>query len=466
MKKSSLKAATMLLTAALLLSGCGSSANQPGNIPSPIVSNDTSDSVSSTKPDSDTSNEPITSAPANTGKLSFEEIEQLAADCAFNIHWYTSTEGDYSAGTGFLMDSDTFGEKLLVTAFHFLVPDDTDVFTGNDLQNYVTGGRIYSSKSGEYTGATIRNNVIISDADAVPHTEKDVAAFTVQNAEGLRTLPLSTHKTKSGDTLYLLADCSFEPDRHENCVYRLSASIVEKDLIAYLPTENKDLETRGASGCPIINEYGEVVAIHMASGGGMLIGHCSGSFINQIDNGKISDITYPDDSFYTASETDITDYTDTSDNSDNADNTGEDDDIPMYYYGIGDRIGTDYFDFSVDKYKYRNKVGSTTAPEGMRYLILDITFDGTGYPYDTEMYSEDFFLYTDEMYLFPVEEKLSDSQLDSYYIVYKDMSTSGKLIFEVPETSEYAELVYYDYYIDENSTQIFTACHCIDIPVE
>ena len=46
-------------------------------------------------------------------ELSFTEIEQLAANGVFIVNWNT-TEGEYSAGTSYVMDSEKHG-RLLVT---------------------------------------------------------------------------------------------------------------------------------------------------------------------------------------------------------------------------------------------------------------------------------------------------------------------------------------------------------------
>ena len=121
-------------------------------------------------------------------ELSEEEIAQLAAECSLNVHWYAQ-DGDFAAGTAFLMDSDLFGEKILVTAFHYLWPDDADHFTGEELPGYLLGGDIYYAQSGADTGADLKACLVIKDADAVPNIDKDVATFTVSGGENLK-LPL------------------------------------------------------------------------------------------------------------------------------------------------------------------------------------------------------------------------------------------------------------------------------------
>lgn len=88
------------------------------------------------------------------------DIEALAAECMYNVYWYTQDDA-YSAGTAFVMDSDVYGEKLLVTAFHFLWPDDADTFSGSELPEFVLGGEIYNGSTYEFTNATLKNCVVI-----------------------------------------------------------------------------------------------------------------------------------------------------------------------------------------------------------------------------------------------------------------------------------------------------------------
>ena len=93
-------------------------------------------------------------------KLSMEEIEMLAKERVFNVHWYTE-EGDYSSGTASVIDSEKHGQKLLVTAFHFLWPDDADTFTGEELPEFVQGGEIFYALEGAFTGASLKNCMVI-----------------------------------------------------------------------------------------------------------------------------------------------------------------------------------------------------------------------------------------------------------------------------------------------------------------
>ncbi len=222
-------------------------------------------------------------------ELSFTEIEQLAANGVFIVNWNT-TEGEYSAGTSYVMDSEKHG-RLLVTAFHYLWPDDAKTFTGAQLPSYVHGGEIYYAQSGKDSGAKLKCDLIIPDADAVPNIAKDVAAFTMKGGENLATLKLSDRKPEPGEKIYLLARLWDGEVINEHCVYEAQVISCGTDQIIYT-IDKKYGTTMGASGGPLVDKYGEVVGMHMAGDGKYYYGHVTESFLKQIDNGYLSDITY------------------------------------------------------------------------------------------------------------------------------------------------------------------------------
>ena len=223
-------------------------------------------------------------------KLSYEEIAALAEHCSLNVYWHT-TEGDYAAGTSFLIDSDVFGQKLLVTAFHYLVPDDAQRFTGMDLPEYVQGGEIYDAKSGEDTHARPKNCLIIRDADAVPNIQKDVAAFTVENGDAIQTLALSQRQSVDrGEKLYLLAYLWDTDEKHEDIVYECEAVSMKDGVLTFKIDPQYGL--MGASGGPIVDQYGEVIAMVMSGDARYNYGHTAESFEKQIAAATISEIEY------------------------------------------------------------------------------------------------------------------------------------------------------------------------------
>lgn len=224
-------------------------------------------------------------------EVSFSDIENMAENAVFNVDW-TTMEGNYKAGTSYIIDSDKFGEKLLVTAFHYLWPDNVEAFTGEQLPDFVKGGQLYYAKSEKISRARLKQNLVTPDADAVPNIAKDVAAFTLTGADGLMTLTLSDRKPKAGESIYLLARLWDGDVLNENCVYECKVESCDDDQIVYT-LDSKYGSTMGASGGPLVDKYGEVVGMHMAGNVLFYYGHTAESFRKQIENGHLSDVTYP-----------------------------------------------------------------------------------------------------------------------------------------------------------------------------
>ena len=58
-------------------------------------------------------------------EATYAEIEKMAAEGVFNVKWST-TEGEYTAGTSYVINDEKTGGRLLVTAFHYLWPDNAE----------------------------------------------------------------------------------------------------------------------------------------------------------------------------------------------------------------------------------------------------------------------------------------------------------------------------------------------------
>ncbi len=363
-------------------------------------------------------------------KLSMEEIEMLAKERVFNVHWYTE-EGDYSSGTASVIDSEKHGQKLLVTAFHFLWPDDADTFTGEELPEFVHGGEISYALEGAFTGASLKNCLVIKDANAVPVVDKDVAAFTIQGGEDLKTLPLAKTMPQVGDTIYLLASLWDGDVINENCVYPGKVEDVDGGVLYYSLDGNP--KTTGASGGPVINEYGEVVAMHMASNPFCFIGHMPNSFGKMIEEAAISDITYP------AMEPTV-------------DET-QDDEADMEEYNCGERVSTLFYDVQVNAVSYTDTLAGETCEEGYQFMIMDVSLwaaEGLGEPVD--MYYYDFSAEWMDEYCEPLETGLVEGQLPDEYTITEE-ETRGKLVFYVPKDTEVLVLTCIDYYYLEDAEE-------------
>lgn len=381
-------------------------------------------------------------------KLTFEEIEELAKNNVFCVTWYAEDDS-FTSGTAFLLDSEKHNEKLLVTAFHFLVPEDAANYSGEDLPQYLQGGQIFYDHSFEATGASIKNCVVMEDAASFPEIDKDVAAFTIQGGDELKTLPLSTHEVKKGDTVYLLSNLWDTDDVHENCVYECKIKRADKDCVYY--ELDSRYGTTGASGAPIVNEYGEVIGIHMGTMAGTKVAHSSESFLEQINNGKISDITYPEKT--------------------EADEDGGSgaDESELFEFDRADKVETMFYNIQIDMVGVSDSVGDTKAQEGYEFIILDICLSGSDwYDEPVSMYYDDFMIVrTGGDYEYPLEEGIDEEQLPDVYTIDSGSDTTGKLIFSIPKGEEQVGLLFGDYYYyDDSDDLIYGDMYLIEFPVE
>lgn len=408
----------------LALAGCGSQkVDKEGNLTESVEEN--KDKVKNEDPLVDIKQGNVA---AGSEKLSMEEIEALAKERAFNVHWYTE-EGDYTSGTAFIMDSQKHGQKLLVTAFHFLWPEDADTFTGEELPEFIHGGEIYNAYEGTFTNASLLNTLIIKDADAVPVVDKDVAAFTIQNGENLKTLSLAQTMPKVGDKIYLLASLWDGDVINENCVYPGTVQDVDGGILYY--TLEGSPKTTGASGGPVINEYGEVVAMHMASSPLCFVGHMSNSFGKQIEAATISDITYP---AMTVEE-----------------EVQDDQTVDMEEYTYSEKVSTMFYDVQLNGVTYTDTLAGVECEEGYQFMVVDVSlWAAEGIEEPVYMYYYDFTAEWMDDYCEPLETGLIEGQLPDEYTITSE-ETKGKLVFYVPADEEILVFTFLDYYYTEDT---------------
>lgn len=216
--------------------------------------------------------------------LPLPDFQALSENSVFNVSWNTA-EGSYMAGTSFLMETDLTEEPLLISAIHYF--GEEAYISGTELPDYVTGGELYDIlKDGSATDGSVSSAIAIPDAAAFGAVEtcgQDVAAFTVENLSSMNALPIADQPCQPGDVIYLAAylsqeGTSFYDDFLYPCV------VIEDDGTELYYVLSDTFLTSGASGAPLLNSQGEVVGIHIASGGSTRYGHSIQSIYEQLKN--------------------------------------------------------------------------------------------------------------------------------------------------------------------------------------
>lgn len=220
----------------------------------------------------------------NTDYLPLPDFEKLSENSIFNVSWDT-TDGSYVAGTSFLMETDLTEEPLLVTAIHYF--GESDYISGAELPDYVNGGELYDIlKDGSAADGTVSSVLAIPDATAFGDAEtcgKDVAAFTVADLASVNALPMASEPCQPGDVVYLAAYLSQDDTYvYDDCLY--PCIVIEDDGTEIYYALSDLFLTGGASGAPLLNSRGEVVGIHIASGGSTRYGHSIQSIYEQLKN--------------------------------------------------------------------------------------------------------------------------------------------------------------------------------------
>ena len=184
----------------------------------------------------------------------------------------------------------------------------------------------------------------------------------------------------------------------------------------------------------------------MASGGDLLYSHSSRSFVKQIDAATISDITYPED---------LSEFKSTS-----ADGPQQ------IYHQTSKTAETLFFDMLINSAEISDTCGDEIAPEGKKFLTLDITCDSTDiYEEDLDLYYYDFSIVWsggyDAAYKF-----IAGDVADNFFTVKGSAVTNAKVVFQIPEDPKSLTLFYVDYYIDDDNEMHEVADHFFEIPLE
>lgn len=215
--------------------------------------------------------------------LPLPNFEALEPNTVFDVDW-KSAEGNFMAGTSFLVKTDLSDRSLLLTACHYFESDEMDVNL-RDLTGYISGGDLYDILGdGSTIAGTVTSVLPIPDARSVSvngSSDKDLAAFYVDGAMG--GIPLASEPCKMGDVIYMAAWLDHENSAYyDDCLYPCVVMRDDGKEIGYILSD--EFSTQGASGAPLLNSRGELVGIHIGSNGSIRYGNSAQSIREQLEN--------------------------------------------------------------------------------------------------------------------------------------------------------------------------------------
>lgn len=267
---------------------------------------------------------------------------------------------------------------------------------------------------------------------------------------------LATEMPKTGDSVYLLANLWDTDDIHENCIYE-GKFMYEENGVLYYELDSK-YGTTGASGAPIVNEFGEVLAIHIGSSRSIRVAHTASSFIEQINNGTVSEITYSADF---SAEDDTFSDTNTSSDTDTSSET------KYLSFAREDYVESMFYNVQLDGVSFTDSLEGKAAEDGYQYAIVDISLSANASTSEpVYMNYANFVIDWTDNYCFPLEEGYTANQLPDEYTLTQDV-TSGQLVFLIPADAIEVYFAFIDYYYTEDSEDIqYVNYYEITLPVE
>lgn len=128
----------------------------------------------------------------------------------------------------------------------------------------------------------------------------------------------------------------------------------------------------------------------------------------------------------------------------------------------GDIIRTAFFDLTVNSTKKVKEYGSIQAKEGMTLLVVEITVKENQNK-KIEMFDTDFQLqfgqgekeFTYSVTAFEDGLEPEGKMLESIYVLTSGDSTTGELVFEVPEQKVNFDLAYQELYVNQEVGNTF-----------
>ncbi|MBQ8994831.1 MAG: DUF4352 domain-containing protein [Oscillospiraceae bacterium] len=138
-------------------------------------------------------------------------------------------------------------------------------------------------------------------------------------------------------------------------------------------------------------------------------------------------------------------------------------DEPQYYEGgVGDKMSTLFFDFTVNSVNFTSTYGDITLDEDI-FLVANVTVKNV-FDKDITMFDTDFQAQwgddADDAYCFPITFEYEDGLLDEMrqfpesYDLASGKSRTGELVYIVPEGAEEYSISYLEMYTTKDGEEV------------
>lgn len=208
-------------------------------------------------------------------------FQGLEDNMVFDVLW-KDKEGTWFAGNASCVVVDGIEEPILLTAYHLFSDEENfgeadSGYKANVMKQKI-GGTLYDIKDWDRENfmsgkaefdesyakaipvAEIDQPLLVEDAITL---HNDVAAFTLKDNSSITPLTVSESDCQLGDKVYIMGTSFEERNPRKDCTYEATVISLEDDLVILQVTDSIDFY--GCSGCPIVNEKGELVGMLLTS---------------------------------------------------------------------------------------------------------------------------------------------------------------------------------------------------------
>lgn len=202
---------------------------------------------------------------------------------------FSSGMGSIIGGYAFAAKVEENSEPLLLTALHVMdelikqegidCTEQNKNYTGRELPAIITQVDIYDIFALNWMSkhlGTVGPMLVLPDARTggeEPYSDRDIAAFRVQDASRLNPVPLASRPPMKGDPVWQAARSPKKPGRQ-----LFKAVVVEiTDRTMVFKNEAQEELPKYISGSPVLNKNGEIVGITVGGGEfkGAVLGHAN-----------------------------------------------------------------------------------------------------------------------------------------------------------------------------------------------